>query len=151
MKRHSHLTLVLLLVSAFQCLEIQAKPVEPGSAIQEDVPPIVAYMRVVGQNLRQMRRQITPDKQEENLKLVKEIRQNLEKARGEEPLKTPEIPAQERDAFLEGYRELVGKALSTIDKLEAALSQGDLDQAQELLVALNDIRKDGHGKYQKEE
>ena len=121
MKRLSHLTLVLLLVSAFQILDIQANPVEPGSAIQEDVPPVVAYMRQVGQSLRQMRRQLTPDKQAENLKLVKEIRENLEKARGEEPLKTPEIPAQERDAFLNGYQELVDKAITTVDKLEAVV------------------------------
>jgi soluble cytochrome b562 len=151
MKRLSHLTLVLALVSVFQILDIQANPVESGSAIQEDVPPVVAYMREVGQSLRQMRRQLTPDKQEENLKLVNEIRENLEKARGEEPLKTPEIPAQERDAFLKGYKELLSKSLTTINKLEVSLSEGDLDQAQELLVALNDIRKEGHGKYQKEE
>ncbi|HUV12301.1 MAG TPA: cytochrome b562 [Acidobacteriota bacterium] len=151
MKRLAYLILVFLFTNPLLISKTSTHSGGAESSSQEDVPPIVAHMRQVNQNLRQLRRQLTADKQDENLKLIREIRKHLEKAREEEPLKTPELPAQERDSFLKGYQVLIGKVLSKIDRLEASVSDGNLEQAEALLADLNNMKKEGHQKYQKEE
>ena len=100
MKRLSYLILVLLFTNSVLISKASTLPGNAESLSQEDVPPVVDQMRQINQNLRQLRRQLTADKKDENLQLIREIRKNLEKAREEEPLKTPELPAQERDSFL---------------------------------------------------
>ena len=151
MKRLAYLIFVFLFTNPLLISKTSTHSGGAESSSQEDVPPIVAHMRQVNQNLRQLRRQLTADKQDENLKLIREIRKHLEKAREEEPLKTPELPAQERDSFLKGYQVLIGKVLSKIDRLEASVSDGNLEQAEALLADLNNMKKEGHQKYQKEE
>ncbi len=151
MKRLSYLTLILLFTNSLLISTTSAHSREAESLSQEDVPPIVAQMRQVNQNLRQLRRQLTAEKKNENLKLIREIRKHIEKAREEEPLKTPELPAQERGAFLKGYQVLIDQVLKTLDKLEASVSDGNLEQAEALLAELNNMKKEGHQKYQKEE
>ena len=151
MKRLSYLILVLLFTNSVLISKASTLPGNAESLSQEDVPPIVAQMRQINQNLRQLRRQLTADKKNENLQLIREIRKNLEKAREEEPLKTPELPAQEWDSFLKGYQVLIGKVLNTLDNLESSVSDGKLEQAETLLAELNNLKKEGHQKYQKAE
>lgn len=151
MKRLSYLTLALLFTNTLLISKATTPAGETESSLQEDVPPIVAQMRQINQNLRLLRRQLTADKKDENLQLIREIRQNLEKAREEEPLKTPELPPQEKDAFLKGYQVLLGKVLVTLEQLATSVSDGKLETAEALLADLNNLKKEGHQKYQKEE
>lgn len=151
MKRTFLLTLLFIITCLATIPVTSAGPSETETFVQEDDPPIVLHMREINQRLRQLRGQLTPENQGENLKLVREIRIHAEKAQKEQPLKTPGLPPEERDAFLKGYQALMGKVLSTLDKLESSLSDGDLEAAQSMLVTLNDLKSEGHQTYQKEE
>ena len=44
-------------------------------------------------------------------------------------------------------RSTLGKVLDTLDQLEAALKQNDSASAKELILKLNDIKREGHKKF----
>lgn len=118
----------------------------------ENVPPIVAHMRQINENLRTLRGQYDqPGLESENVQLVETIRMHVQAAQKLEPLKTPQIPADQRAAFLRDFRSELDKVLDTLDQLEVALKQGDSAAAKELILKLNDIKKEGHQKFKSPE
>jgi soluble cytochrome b562 len=144
-----HSTLILCALST---LVLGFLPNVFATVAEEDVPAVVQNMRDINKGFRTLRRQIDDtDQKDENLKLIAQIRADLVAASKEEPLKTPELPASERDAFLKGYRQLMDSVLAEMDKLKAAVSAGNNAEAKSLLRQINELKKQGHGKYQKEE
>ena len=112
------------------------------------MPPIVAHMRQINKNLRTLRGQYDQAALEaENVQLVETIRAHVKAAQQLEPLKTPQIPVDQRAAFLKDFRSTLGKVLDTLDQLEAALKQNDSASAKELILKLNDIKRAGHEKF----
>ncbi|MEJ2079144.1 MAG: cytochrome b562 [Acidobacteriota bacterium] len=139
-RKHGSLWLVLLLISL-------TAPIL-RAAEDEPVPPIVAHMRQINKNLRTLRGQYDQAALEaENVQLVETIRAHVKAAQQLEPLKTPQIPVDQRAAFLKDFRSTLGKVLDTLDQLEAALKQNDSASAKELILKLNDIKRAGHEKF----
>jgi soluble cytochrome b562 len=139
-RKHGSLWLVLLLISL-------TAPIL-RAAEDEPVPPIVAHMRQINKNLRTLRGQYDQAALEaENVQLVETIRAHVKAAQQLEPLKTPQIPVDQRAAFLKDFRSTLGKVLNTLDQLEAALKQNDSASAKELILKLNDIKREGHEKF----
>jgi soluble cytochrome b562 len=139
-RKHGSLWLVLLLISL-------TAPIL-RAAEDEPVPPIVAHMRQINKNLRTLRGQYDQAALEaENVQLVETIRAHVKAAQQLEPLKTPQIPVDQRAAFLKDFRSTLGKVLDTLDQLEAALKQNDSASAKELILKLNDIKREGHEKF----
>ena len=139
-RKHGSLWLVLLLISL-------TAPIL-RAAEDEPVPPIVAHMRQINKNLRTLRGQYDQVALEaENVQLVETIRAHVKAAQQLEPLKTPQIPVDQRAAFLKDFRSTLGKVLDTLDQLEAALKQNDSASAKELILKLNDIKRAGHEKF----
>ena len=143
-----HSTMILSVLSA---LVLGFLPSVFATVAEEDVPAIVKNMRDVNKGFRTLRRQIDDtDQKDANLKLIAQIRAALVASRQEEPLKTPELPASERGAFLKGYQELMDSVLAEMDKLKAAVSAGNSAEAKGLLRQINELKNQGHEKYQKE-
>jgi soluble cytochrome b562 len=118
------------------------------AAEDEPVPPIVAHMRKINENLRTLRGQYDqPALQSENVRLVETIRTHVKAAQQLEPLKTPQIPAEQRADFLRDFRATLGRVLDTLDQLEAALKRNDAATAKALILKLNDIKREGHEKF----
>ena len=121
-------------------------------AEDEDVPPIVAQMRQINQNLRTLRGQFDqPSLKSQNIELVDAIRTHVKAAQQLEPLKTPQIPVDQRPAFLKDFRAELDKVLGTLDQLKGALQSGDTEAAKALLLKLNDLKREGHQEFKSPE
>lgn len=119
---------------------------------EEDVPPIVAHMRKVNENLRTLRGQYDqPSLKQENVQLVETVRTHIQAAQKLEPLKTPEIPESQREDFVKAFRAELDKVLEVLDQLEAALNQEDSASARELILKLYDLREEGHKRFRSED
>jgi soluble cytochrome b562 len=117
-----------------------------------DDPVIVQKMQVAGRSFRQLRRQFQDEaKKDENLELVAAIKNSLLAAKQEEPLKTPNLPAEEKDQFLSDYRGMLDTVVDLLGKLETSLKESNFDLAREQILKLNEFRTDGHDKFQQEE
>lgn len=123
-----------------------------GARNDEDVPPIVAHMREINENLRKLRSQYDqPDKKPENVQLVETIRTHVEAAQKLQPLKTPKIPADQREAFLKAFRTKLDEVLDTLAQLEDAEKEGNFPSARELILKLNELKKEGHKRFRSED
>lgn len=115
---------------------------------EQPPPPIVQHMRHINQNLRTLRGQFDQSAmQAENLRLVEAIRSDVRAAEKLQPLKTPQIPAEQREAFLKNYRAELEEVVDTLDQLEGALKKNDTDTAKTLILKLNDIKREGHQRF----
>jgi soluble cytochrome b562 len=124
------------------------------AAVQDDeqVPEIVRHMRQVNQNLRALRGQVAePDRIEQNLQMVADVRKHLQAAQKLEPLKTPELPPAERESFLKDFRAMLDRVFETVDALESAIRNGDAAAARERLLELNELKNQGHERFKKPE
>ncbi|MGW8180529.1 MAG: cytochrome b562 [bacterium] len=144
---HSTLMLCTLSTILLGCL-----PTAFATQTKEDVPAVVQHMREVNRAFRLLRRQIDdPTMKAANLNLIAQIRSSLTAAKREEPLKTPELSPSERDPFLKAYRELLEEVLAVLEKLEGAVEEGRITEAQDYIGQINEMKKQGHEKFQKEE
>lgn len=135
------LSLILVsLISSF-CFTLEAS--------QEEAPSVSSQMKLINSTLRELRRQINDvEEVEANLALVKKLKEYVSGAQRGEPSKTTSVPESERRAFLEGYRALLGEVTKTLERLEDAIKQGQMDKAEALVNELNELKKSGHSKYQ---
>ncbi len=123
-----------------------------GATSDEDVPAIVAHMRKINENLRKLRSQYDqPDKKSENVELVETIRTHVKAAQKLQPLKTPKIPADQKEAFLKAFRAKLDEVLDTLVQLEDAEKKGDFPSARELILKLNELKKEGHNRFRSED
>lgn len=117
----------------------------------EAQPKIVTHMKAVNGGLRGLRRSYAdPAQKESNLSRLDEVRGHAEAARELQPLKTPEIPEAEREAFLKGFHEAMDQLLKGIDDLKAAIAADKFEEAGNILRGIYDLRSEAHKKYQKE-
>ena len=118
----------------------------------DQIPAIVSHMKALNSNLRRLRRQVRdPDNREASLELLVEIKKHAVAAQKEEPLKTPDLPETDREAFLKAFRDLMDEVIETIEQAEAALKDGRDDEAQGLVRKIYGFKSDGHKRFQKKE
>lgn len=118
---------------------------------KDEDPVIVQHMKQMNRNLRRLRRQVAdPAQREANLLLVRQMKTHAMAAQKEQPLKTPDLPEAERGPFLKAFRAQMDVLIETLTKLETALQDEKLGQAEELVKKLFDLKKEGHEKFQKE-
>jgi soluble cytochrome b562 len=68
-----------------------------------------------------------------------------------EPEKTKEVPAGEKEKFLADYKAGMQETIKTLDELKTAVSSGKADEVGKVMEKLNNQKKEGHKKFQKEE
>ncbi|HSR49249.1 MAG TPA: cytochrome b562 [Acidobacteriota bacterium] len=119
---------------------------------QGDEPEIVQHMKSMNGILRQLRR-LSRDAANKTavLDMIEEFRGHALAAQKEAPLKTPDLPETEREAFVKEYRQTIEKMLSTLDQFKAAVEDEDVEQSQQILRRLFDWKKQGHDQFRKEE
>jgi len=119
---------------------------------QENSTPVGAHMKAINQNLRQFRSQAeNAGLKSENLKLVDTIIEHAEAARELEPALTADIPADQRADFLKAFRETMDELIGGLGNLRKAVDQGDAAGIRASLQKLDEIKKSGHGRFQKED
>ncbi|HSR69105.1 MAG TPA: cytochrome b562 [Acidobacteriota bacterium] len=114
----------------------------------EEKPEIVQRMENMNDILRQIRRQSRDAANKASvLELIKEFRLHALAAQKEKPLKTADLPEEEREAFVAEFRQTIDKMLSTLDEFQAAVEAGDSEQAGQLLRRLFEWKKEGHSQF----
>ncbi len=144
---------VLLLALILSTVTVPLLVASPAnSAVFEEDTPLAKHMDSINDHLRELRGQIgDAARKAENLAIVQTVRENFEEARKLVPEKAAELSGPDREAFLKGFRSKIDQVLGTVDELAKAIDSGMTDEAGELLVKLNDLKKEGHSEFKKPE
>jgi len=84
------------------------------------------------------------------LSWVADLKSATEASKALAPEKTSHVPADQKDAFLEGYRNKMDEMVDEIDALGKAIEAGKWDEAKALIAQINQVQREGHQKYRSE-
>ena len=107
-------------------------------------------MRISFRELKKaMAAPVEADKQK-YLSWVADLKSASEASKAMEPEKTSKVPADQKTAFLEGYRNKMNELADEIDSLGKAIEAGKWDEAKVLVAQINQVQREGHQKYRAE-
>jgi len=115
--------------------------------------PLEAKMTQMRKSFRELKKAMTApveaDKQK-YLSWVADLKSASEASKSMEPEKASYIPADQKTAFLEGYRNKMDELADEIDSLGKAIEAGKWDEAKALVAQINQVQREGHQKYRSE-
>ena len=82
---------------------------------------------------------------------VADLKKASEEAKTMEPEKTEKVPSDQQKAFLEGYRSKMEESIELTDELGKAIEAGKWAEAKALIGQINQVQREGHGKYRGKE
>jgi len=107
-------------------------------------------MRKIFRELKKaMAAPVEADKQK-YLSWVADLKSAAEASKSLEPEKTSKVPADQKTAFLEGYRNKMDELADEIDSLGKAIEAGKWEEAKALIDQINQVQREGHQKYRSE-
>lgn len=108
------------------------------------------HMDRMSSAFRKLRRQAgDPAYNPASLELLGEMREAAQAAAKLVPAKAADLPEAERAKFTAAYRKQVGKLLTQLAGIEAALKAGDNPAAQKRIGELADFQKASHREFRK--
>jgi len=120
--------------------------------IQAD-SPLEIKMNQMRKSFRELKKgmsaPIEADKQK-YLSWVADLKSASEASKALQPEKTSNVPADQKTAFLEGYRNKMEELVDEIDSLGKAIEAGKWDEAKALVAQINQLQREGHQKYRAE-
>jgi soluble cytochrome b562 len=120
-----------------------------GQAVQADTP-LEKQMNQMRRSFKELKKAMEAPVEADKQKYLGWVA-DLKKAAGEsktlEPEKTEKVPADEQKAFLEGYRSKMEEMIGQIDQLGQAIEAGKWAEAKSLIGQINQVQREGHGKY----
>lgn len=138
---HSFLTCCVLLLFFILCPRIHA-----DSPLEKKMNQMRISFR---EPKKAMAAPLEADKQK-YLSWVADLKSASEAAKAMEPEKTSKVPADQKTAFLEGYRNKMNELADEIDSLGKAIEAGKWDEAKVLVTQINQVQREGHQKYRAE-
>jgi soluble cytochrome b562 len=81
---------------------------------------------------------------------VADLKSAAEASKSLEPEKTSKVPADQKTAFLEGYKNKIDELADEIDSLGKAIEAGKWEEAKALVAQINQVQREGHQKYRSE-
>jgi soluble cytochrome b562 len=115
--------------------------------------PLETKMNQMRKSFRELKKAmaapVEADKQK-YLSWVSNLKSATEASKLLEPEKTANVPADQKTAFLEGYKNKMDELLDEIDSLEKAIEAGKWDEAKALVGQINQLQREGHQKYRNE-
>jgi Cytochrome b562 len=141
MKFKSLLTLALTLAVGFT-----------SALAAEDDTPLMKEMKTMNKSLRALKKQVADaSKKDDSLALIATIKKSLEASMKLEPVKTKEVPAAEKAAYLDKYKAQMTDLAKTYDELEAAIKADKADDVKKALDKLSDQKEKGHKDFAPDE
>ena len=141
MKKHSALMSLFALLFLVLCPRLHADS------------PLETKMNQMRRSFREIKKAmvtlVEADKQK-YLSWVADLKSATEASKSLEPEKTTKVPADQRMAFLEGYRNKMDELADEIDSLGKAIEAGKWDEAKALVAQINQVQREGHQKYRSE-
>jgi len=105
-------------------------------------------MEKMGGAFRKLKRQVADvSKNSDSLQLVATMRAAAEEALQLIPLKAADVPAADREKFIDDYRKEMRKLIDKFTKLTAALRADKNDEATKLVADIGSIQKAGHREF----
>ena len=115
--------------------------------------PLEAKMNQMRRSFRELKKAmvapVEADKQK-YLSWVADLKSAAEASKSMEPEKASYIPADQKTAFLEGYRNKMDELADEIDSLGKAIEAGKWEEAKALVAQINQVQREGHQKYRSE-
>jgi hypothetical protein len=84
-----------------------------------------------------------------SLELVAAISAGMEKALTFKPAKTDDLPAAEREKFVQEYQKDMKEVMALLPKLEAAFKANDNTAAQALIQKIGAMQKEAHKEFKR--
>jgi thiamine kinase-like enzyme len=111
----------------------------------EDDTPLMKEMKALNKSLRTLKRQVADaTKKDENVQLIAGIKKNLDASIKLQPAQTKDIPAAEKTAYLDKYKQQMTELGKMFDELDAAVKAGKTDVATATFEKLSQAKEKGH-------
>ncbi len=123
--------------------------VAPGQALQADTP-LEKRMNQMKRSFRELKKAMEAPVEADRQKYlgwVADLKKAAEESKTLEPEKTERVSAEQKTAFLEGYRSKMEEMIGQIDQLGQAIEAGKWAEAKSLIGQINQVQREGHGKY----
>ena len=123
--------------------------VAPGQALRADTP-LEKRMNQMRRSFKELKKAMEAPVEVDKHKYlgwVADLKKAAEEAKTLEPEKTEKVPADEQKAFLDGYRSKMEEMIGQIDQLGQAIEAGKWAEAKSLIGQINQVQREGHGKY----
>jgi cytochrome c556 len=139
---------IRVLLFSFLCAFVAIPAIHAADA--DDQTELGEHMEKVGGAFRRLGKQINDaTKNEDSIKLVETIHTHALEAAKLEPVKTKDIPADQREKFLADYHDQMKHFIGDIEKLQAALKDGKNDEAAAIVKAMKADMDDAHKEFRK--
>lgn len=136
---------VSLLIAASYSLAIVAR------ADDEPKSPLAVQMDGIAKDFRSLHKIINdPAQKDAAVGLVKDMEDRATKAKSFEPIKTKDIPADQKDQFLADYRKQIDGLIGDFQTLEQDISAGKTSDASAMLDKISTDKREGHKKFNAE-
>jgi Cytochrome b562 len=101
---------------------------------------------------RKLRKQVAdPASNASSLELAATIKAGLEKGLTLKPAKAEDVPAAEREKFIQAYQDKLKEFIALLPKLEAALQANDNATAQALVQKMGAAQREDHKEFRRPE
>ena len=121
-------------------------------AFAEEDTPLIKEMKTMNKNLRTLKRQVEDaSKKDENLALIVASRKSIETSLKLEPMKTKDVPAGDKPAYLDKYKAQMTELAKSYADLETAVKDGKADEAKKIFEKLSEQKEKGHKDFAPEE
>lgn len=116
-----------------------------STGIAADDTPLTKEMKIINKSLRTLKRQVADAaKKDENLGLIATAKKSIDASMKLEPAKLKDIPAAERAAYLDKYKQQMTDLGKTFDDVEVAVKAGKPDDAKKAFEKLSEQKEKGH-------
>lgn len=148
MKNLRLLLALALLISLSGTPAVQAQ--EQGGKPKAAETELGQTMEKLNGAWRKLRRQAAdPASNAASLELVAVIKAGGEKALTLQPARVEDVPAADREKFVQDYRKGLQGFLASVGKLEVALKAGDNPAATELIQQIGALQKEAHKEFKR--
>jgi soluble cytochrome b562 len=115
--------------------------------------PLEAKMNQMRRSFRELKKAMTAPVQADKQKYlswVADLKSAAEASKSMQPEKASYIPADQKAAFFDGYKNKMDELADDIDSLGKAIEAGKWDEAKALVAQINQVQREGHQKYRSE-
>jgi len=131
---------------------VALSPLAAPAQDKEKDTPLAIEMKGMSKDYKQLKKQIAdPAQKPSSLDLLADIDKHVKAARDLTPANTVKVPEADRAAWLADYKKQIDGLLAAYDKVQAALTGDQYDQAKSLLDDILKLKREGHEKFAKEE
>ena len=130
---------------------VRAQDTKPKAAAdKEETTELGDKMDNVSSAFKKLRKQVNDaTKNEDSIKQVGIIRENMQAALKLEPARKADVPAADQAKFIADYQAKMKSTLEIVGKLEDALKAGDNAAAAKIFADLGNAQKEGHKEFKR--